>query len=74
MAVNSKADKTHGHKVSRLPIPGIHAGSLTAPTPFSSAKAPPPGAGGPIAPAGAKALGIRAKSVLKPLADPSEAP
>lgn len=63
MAVNSKADKTGGHKSS---------GEKTS----SYSQAPPTvdPLAGKLGPAGQKALLTRAKKVLAPLADPSQAP
>lgn len=62
MAVNSKADKTGGHKSSGLKK-----------TSYSKAQLPPPSAG-QLVPAGAKALMFRARKELAPLADPTQSP
>jgi hypothetical protein len=58
VAVNTKADKTGGHRSS-----GLKAAS------YSKAPAAPAASG--MVPMGAKALGLRAKKVLSPLADPN---
>lgn len=71
MSVNSKADKTHKHTVRTLSLPGIQSGSKTATASYTSA--PPPAAAGGVTP-GQKALLLRAKAELKPLADPNQAP
>jgi hypothetical protein len=74
VAVNSKADKRHSltHK-SVVAQVGIQPGTPTKPIAFSAsqpANAPPTD---PISQAGQKALQFRAKKVLAPLADPTQA-
>jgi hypothetical protein len=66
VAVNSKADKTGGHKATSL------VGATPLKKPAYTAAAAPPAASG-MTPMGAKALGFRAKKVLAPLADPTQA-
>lgn len=61
MAVNSKADKAHGLKSSGAAKPAYSQSTPTV-DPLS----------GKIGPAGAKALLMRAKKVLAPLADPNQ--
>ena len=73
MAVNSKADKTHGLRTSSLKLAAIKGASMTRPTSYASVPQPPIG-GGAISVPGGKALISRAKQVLRPLADPNQAP
>lgn len=64
MAVNSKANKTGGHKSS-----GLKA------TSYAQTQAPPPGASGGtiLGTAGTKALMLRARKELSPIEDPNQA-
>lgn len=59
MAVNSKADKTGGHRSSGTKTKSYSAAPVT-PSPL----------GGKIGVAGAKALAMRARKELQPIEDP----
>lgn len=62
MAVNSRADKTGSHKTSAAP-PASYSQAAPSVDPLS----------GKIGTAGQKALLMRAKKILAPLADPNQA-
>lgn len=63
MAVNSKADKTGGHKSS-----GLKKQSYSKAAPAVLAAPGPTGLG----PAGTKALMLRARKELTPISDPTQ--
>lgn len=71
--VNSKADKTGGHTVHAVSAQGgLGAKQKRAVPAYTQVNPPvaPPPAGASVA--GAKALALRAKKILSPLADPTQ--
>lgn len=72
MAVNSKADKKGKHTVSAVVVPGNPKGKLTAQKSYASGSTSPTSSAlVGVLPAGAKALGLRAKAILNPTATPN---